>query len=93
MLVTFEYSLCFGKGDYGDACIQTEITGEEYARLQEARETGEEFMDCKLLEDIYNRVYELADEEATNDLIVEEVLDKDKKASDLYPIEIYYPEE
>jgi hypothetical protein len=92
MLVTFEYSLCYGKGDYGEAYVEAEITEEEYERLQEAQEAGEDFIDCKLVKDIYDRVYDLADEEATNDLIHEEILSKDKRASDLYPIEIYYPD-
>ena len=70
-----------------------EVTEEEYARLKEAQESGEEFIDCKLAKDIYDRAYDLADEEATNDLISEGILDKGKKASDLYPIEVYYPEE
>lgn len=90
MLETFEYSLCFGKGDYGEAYVEMEITEEEYKRLKEAEESGEEFIDCESVKDIYNRVYELADKEATQDLIAEDILAKDKKASDLYPIEVYY---
>lgn len=91
MIATFEYTLCYGKGDYGEACVDAEITEEEYERLQTAQESGEEFIDCKLVKDIYDRVYDLADEEATNDLIFEEILSKDKRASDLYPIEVYFP--
>jgi hypothetical protein len=91
MLVAFEYSVCYGKGDYGEAYIQAEITEEEYARLEEAKDSGEEFIGCKSVEDIYNKVYDLADEEATADLIAEEILDKKYKASDVYPIEVYFP--
>lgn len=91
MLVTFEYSLCYGKGDYGEAYIEMELTEEEYERFQEAQESGEDFIDCESVKDIYNRAYDLADEEATNDLIAADVLAKNKKASDLYPIEVYFP--
>ena len=91
MLVNFEYSIFFGKGDASESYIEMEITEEEYERLKEAEESGEEFMDCESVEDIYNRAYELADEEATQDLIDADVLDEYTKASELYPIEIYFP--
>lgn len=93
MLVTFDYSLCYGKGDYGEAYIEMELTEEEYKRLQVAQESGEEFRCCKLVTDIYDRAYELAEEDATNDLIDAGILDKDRRASESYPIEVYYPEE
>lgn len=93
MLVTFNYSISFGKGDGADSYVEMEITDEEYARLQEAQETGEDFEDCELVEDIYERVYELADEDATQDLIDAEYLEDGEKASELYPIVIEYPEE
>ena len=93
MLVTFDYTLCFGKGDYGESCVEMEITEEEYERLQKAQESGEEFVVCKLVEDIYERAYNLADEDATQDLIAADMLDEDdEKASELYPITVYYPE-
>ena len=92
MLETFDYALFYGKGDVGESYIEMEITEEEYERLKKAHESGEEFMDCESVADIYNRAYELADEDATNELIAAEVLDKKhKKASELYPIEVYYP--
>lgn len=93
MLVTFNYSVVFGKGDAADSYIDMEITKKEYARLQEAQESGEEFEDCELVEDIYDRVYELADEDATQDLRNEGYLDEDEKASEMYSIVIDYPEE
>jgi hypothetical protein len=93
MLVTFDYSLCYGKGDYGEAYIEMELTEEEYGRLQKAKESGEDFFDCESIKDIYDKAYALADEDATNDLIAVDVLDKGKKASELYPIEVYFPEE
>ncbi len=92
MLVTFDYSLSFGKGHSGESYIEIELTDEEYKRLQVAQESGEEFMDCKLVKDIYDKVYELADEDATQDLVFEGILDKDRRASESYLIEVYYPE-
>lgn len=92
MLENFEYSLFFGKGHYGEGYVEIETTEEEHERLQLAKESGEEFIYCESVKDIYNRVYELADDYATQGLIDEGILDKDLKASDLYPIEIYYPE-
>lgn len=91
MLVTFEYWYSFGKGDYGESSIEMEITEEEYERLQEAEGTGEEFYACKMVEDIYNRAYELAEEDATDTLIEEGILDQGRRASEMYPIEVCYP--
>ncbi len=93
MIVTFDYSVCYGKGDYGESYIEMELSEEEYARLKEAQDSGEEFYACKTIQNIYNRVYELAEEETTNDLIDAGILDKDRRASESYPIEVYYPEE
>lgn len=93
MLVTFNYSIIFGKGDGAGSCVEMEITDEEYERLQKAQESGEEFEDCELVEDIYERVYELADEDATQDLMDMDYLEEGEKASESYPITIDYPEE
>ena len=93
MLVTFDYTLSFGKGDSGESYIEMELTEEEYARLQEAQESGKDFIDCESVADIYDRAYALADDEATYDLIAADILDKGKRASELYPIEVYFPEE
>jgi hypothetical protein len=94
MLVNFDYSISFGKGDSGESWIEMEVTEEEYERLQEAQESGEEFEDCESVKDIYDRAYDLADEEATRDLIAEGILDeKYEKASELYPIVVYFSEE
>ena len=91
MLITFDYTLSFGKGDSGESYIEIDLTDEEYERLQEAHEEYEDFFGCKSVADIYDRVYELANEEATNDLVAEGILDKSKKASEVYPIEVYFP--
>lgn len=92
MLVNFGYSLCFGKGDYGESDVVVEITEEENARLKEAMESGKEFIKCESVEDIYSKVYDLADEDATDDLIAVDMLEEGERASDLYSLIIYYPE-
>ena len=93
MLLVFNYSIIFGKGDGAESCVEMDVTNEEYERLQEAMESGDDFEDCELVQDIYERVLELADEDATQDLIDAEYLDEGEKASESYPITIDYPEE
>mgnify|MGYP007130613074 CR=1 FL=1 len=87
----FEYSISFGRGDGAESCVEMEITQEEYERLQEAQESGEDFEDCESVADIYERVYELVDEDATQDLRDAEYLEEDEKASELYSFVIEYP--
>ena len=91
MLETFDYVLFYGGGDAGESFIEMEITEEEYERLKEAYESEEDFYECESVKDIYDRAYELADKEATSELISFEVLSEDQTASDMYPIEIHYP--
>ena len=35
MLVTFNYSIIFGKGDGADSCVEMEITQEEYDKKKD----------------------------------------------------------
>lgn len=92
MLVTFGYSLCFGKGDSGESYVSVELTEEENTRLKTAMESDEEFINCKSVADIYNKVYDLADEDATDDLISVDMLEEGERASDLYSLIVYFPE-
>ena len=78
MLMVFNYSISFGRGDGADSWVEMEITEEENERLQKAQESGEDFEDCELVADIYERVYELADEDATEDLRNAEYLEEDE---------------
>jgi hypothetical protein len=91
MLLTFNYSISFGRGDGADSWVEMEITEEENERLKKAQDSGEDFSDCELVADIYERVYELADEDATEDLRDAEYLEEDEKASELYSFVIEYP--
>ena len=91
MLIAFNYSISFGRGDGADSWVEMEITEEENERLQKAQESGEDFEDCELVADIYERVYELADEDATQDLRDADYLEEDETASELYSIVVEYP--
>lgn len=91
MLMTFDYSISFGRGDGAESYVEMEITTEEYERIQAAKKSGEDFSDCETVADIYKRVYELADEDATQDLRDAEYLEEDEKASELYSIVVEYP--
>ena len=62
MNVTFIFEAVFGKGDSTDWEADVEITEEEYHRIEEACLSGEEFRDCEEVEDIYNRLVEIASE-------------------------------
>ena len=89
---TFTAYCTFGKGDSGESYVSVELTEEENARLKAAMESGEEFIKCESVEDIYSRVYDLADEDATDDLISVDMLEEGERASDLYSLIVYYPE-
>lgn len=93
MLVTFDYWVSFGKGDSGDSYIEMEVTEEEYARLQEAQESGEDFSMCESVEDLYERAYALAEKDATIDLREAGWLEEGKTAGEVYSIEVCFPDE
>jgi predicted glycoside hydrolase/deacetylase ChbG (UPF0249 family) len=74
-----------------------EVTEEEYERLTTAMKTGKDFYDCEEVKDIYNRIYDIVDESATESLLEynEDIQEKygddaDFKASDLYSIFIQF---
>lgn len=91
MLANIEYWYSFGKGDYGESYFDMEISEEEYSRIQDAKESGEEFEDCESVADIYERAYELADEHATENLKADGILEQGERAKYKYPITVNYP--
>jgi hypothetical protein len=92
MLVEFEYWLSYGKGHTGEATIEAEITDEEYDRLKKTfLEFGEDFYAHKTVSDIYDRLWNIANKDATSCLSEEGLLEEGEKASDKYPIEVCYP--
>lgn len=91
MIATVEYWYSFGKGDYGESYFEMEISEGDYARIQEAEEEYEDFEDCEAVADIYSRAYELADEDATENLRADGIIGKDERARNKYPITVRYP--
>lgn len=74
-----------------------EITEEEYARLNKYYNAGKDFCRCQEIKDIYERVWDIANQSATESLLEfdEDIADKYKdddtfKASDLYQITVQY---
>lgn len=100
MLITFNCTMMNGTGDGSDWDIDVDITEEEFERLKKAKESGKDFDECEDVSDIYNRIYDIANEDATEDLIdndeeFQEYYEEDETttASDFYSISVNYPEE
>lgn len=98
MLIAFNYSLMNGTGDGSDCDMDVDITEEEYERLKKAKESGKEFWECEEVADLYDRLYDIANDSATEDLIYndedfKEYYEEDEttKASDLYSISVEFP--
>lgn len=98
MRVTFNCMMNCGGGDGSDWDCDIEITEEEFARLKKAKESGKEFGECEEVRDIYMRLFDIADESATEDLLdydcdfQEEYEENENiKASHLYSISVEYP--
>lgn len=74
-----------------------EVTDDEYARLEKAYKEGADFYRCEAVKDIYDRVWDIANQSATASLLEfdEDIAkkyqdDKNFKASDLYYITVEY---
>jgi hypothetical protein len=96
MLVTFNCTLNCGL-DGSDWDMDVDVTEEEYERLKKAEESGKTFWECEEVRDIYMRVYDMANESATEDLKdydedfcerYEE--DESLKADDLYSVNVHF---
>jgi hypothetical protein len=93
MLECFDVLVRFGRDDAGESFIDMELTEEEYERIQEAKESGEDFAECESVADIYERACEIADDVVSKDLIGAGWLKKGQKASEVYPVEVYFESE
>lgn len=98
MLITFNCSLMNGTGDGSDWDIDVDITEEEFERIKRAKESGKDFDECEEVKDIYDRLYDIANESATQDLIdndeeFQEYYEEDETvtASDFYSVSVDYP--
>ena len=98
MLVTFNCTLMYDRFGGDDWDIDVNITEEEYERLKKAHNTDVEFRDCDSVKDIYKRIYDIANDDATENLLEydeyfqeEHEENEDLKADDLYSIGVNYP--
>lgn len=98
MLLTFNCTMMNGTGDGSDWDIDVDITEEEFERLEKAKVSGKDFDECEEVSDIYDRIYDIANQDATEDLIdndeefqgyYEE--DETTMASDFFSITVDFP--
>lgn len=94
MYMTFLCGTSYSPSDWEE---DVEITEEEYERLVTAKKSGKDFYDCEEVRDIYDRVYDIVNESATDSLLQYDEDIKAKygdnpnfKASDIYAIYIQY---
>lgn len=93
MIECFDVLVRFGRDDAGESFIDMELTEEEYERIQEAKESGEDFAECESVADIYERACEIADEVVSEELREAGWLEEGQTASELYPVEVYFESE
>ena len=98
MLITFNCTMMNGTGDGSDWDIDVNVTNEEVERLKKAMESGKDFDECEEVSDIYDRLYDIANESATEDLLdndeeFQEYYEEDETttASDFYSIKVEFP--
>lgn len=98
---TFTAYCTFGKGDSGESWIDVELTDEEAERLIKYGTQAEiyynGFSKCKELKDLYNKIYNHAVEQMTEemrdfgDLEEKYANDPNWKVNDLYPCGVNFP--
>lgn len=102
-IFTFTPYCTFGKGDSGESWIDVELTDEEAERLIKYGTQTEiyynGFSKCEELKDIYQKVYTLAVEQITDELLSTDWIDEEHRnnpnwrADDLYYCGVDFPEE
>jgi hypothetical protein len=100
---TFTAYCTFGKGDSGESWIDVELTDEEAERLIKYGTQPDiyynEFYRCKELQDLYNKIYDIAIKQMTEeirdfgDLEEKYASDPNFKVDDLYPCGVNFPVE
>lgn len=97
MIIDFPCCLRPNSGDWEESI---EVTDEECERLKKAFLTGKDFIYCEEVKDIFDRVYEIVVESATDSLltynedIAEEYGNVDNwRADELYQVGIRFPDE
>ena len=100
---TFTAYCTFGKGDSGESWIDVELTDEEAESLEKYGTQPDiyynGFSQCKELEDLYKKLYNLAVDQMTEemrdfgDLEEKYANDPNWKVDDLYPCGVNFPTE
>lgn len=100
---TFMAYCTFGKGDSGESWIDIELADEEANKLIKYGTDPDiyynDFENCEELKDIYNKVYEIAVAQITDELRDTDWLDNKYKndpewrADDLYSCGVNFPDE
>ena len=67
MKYMFNIGLSMGIHACGDTMFQYEVTDEEMEIINKCKNEGIEFEECEELQDLYERVYEAADEQLHDD--------------------------
>lgn len=100
---TFTAWCSFGKGDSGETYVDVELTDKEAKKLIKYGTKPEiyydDFENCEELKDIYNKVYEVAIEQITDELKDTDWLEDEYKndpnwrADEMYSCGVNFPEE
>ena len=98
---TFTAYCTFGKGDSGESWIDVELTDEEAESLEKYGTQPDiyynGFSQCKELEDLYKKLYDIAVDQMTEemrdfgDLEEKYANDPNWKVDDLYPCGVNFP--
>lgn len=98
---TFTAYCTFGKGDSGESWIDVELTDDEAERLEKYGTQPDiyynEFYRCEELKDLYNKIYDIAIDQMTEemrdfgDLEEKYANDPNFKVDDLYPCGVNFP--
>ena len=101
--ITFNAGTIFGPGDSVDWELNYEVSMKQYERLIVAFKSGKNFDECEEVTDIYDEVYDAANEQATSDLLeysyetIEEYIDEDSpnlwRADHVFEIRVNFPVE
>ena len=100
--ITFIAYCTYGKGDSGESEVDVELTDEEYERVMALGTKADVFYKgfsrCTELKDIYDKVYAIAVEQMTDEILMgdfdeddERLSDPNWKADDTYACGVNFP--
>lgn len=100
--ITFLAYCTFGKGDSGETEVDVELTDEEYERVMTLGTKADVYYNgfsrCAELKDIYDKVYAIAVDQMTDEILMgdfdeddERLSDPNWKADDTYACGVNFP--